>query len=158
MSRRRRNAPKDVGKAIQQGYMPMFMTGQEIQHTSRPLEGDKLISEKTGDYETDKELWNRKLKESKTKFGKLGYTPLQGNAARERMHLSKSLKDVAKEKGGPGNIGLLHLVTPYRPGAQATVAGGHHRVALSAAEFKDHMLPIMWHDNPYDALNHPDYR
>jgi hypothetical protein len=157
--------PKDLGKAMQAGYMPMFMTGPEIKQHFPPLEGDKRTvslpeNEKANRYdigerkETDDELWARKLKESKytgqERFGEINFamgTPQKYGITRE-----STLADRAKKSGMPGHIALQSGKL-----GMGQILGGHHRVALSAEQFKDHIFPVKYYKSLPDAKLDKDY-
>ena len=161
--------PKDLGKAIKSGYQPMFMTGPEIKEHFAPLTADKKpITTKTETRtETDSELWDRKLKESqqtgKQRYGKDAFerTP-QGhwrslNGPRlvsQGIGPDTSLASVAAKSGMPGHIAVQ---TAGRTNRQE-ILGGHHRVALSADQFKDHIFPIKYSSTLGEAQDDPGYR
>jgi hypothetical protein len=174
---KRMKPPKNLGKALKAGYMPMFMTGPEIKEHFPPLEGDKRTvalpeHEKANRYdigerkETDSELWDRKLKESKLtgkqRYGKDAFErdrqgawrSLSGpSLARQGIGPDTSLESVAKTSGMPGYIAL-------QSGKLGTgqVLGGHHRVALSAEQFKDHIFPVKYFKSLPDAKLERDYQ
>jgi hypothetical protein len=152
--------PKDLGAAIKAGYRPMFMTGSEIKEHFAPHEKDKKnVSDTDGKSrkETDEELWNRKLSESKQtgeqRFGKEAFER-SGNAwrsligpslARQGIGPKTSLESVAKEKGLSG---VIHVQSGIGyPSDKQQILGGHHRVALSAEQFQGHIFPISYAAN-----------
>ena len=158
--------PKDLGKALKAGYQPMFMTGPEIKEHFPPLEGDKRTvrlppNERANRYdhgerkETDSELWDRKLKESKQtgleRFGEINFamgTPQKSGITRE-----STLADKAKKSGMPGYISLQSGTL-----GMGQLLGGHHRVALSAEQFKDHIFPVKYFKSLPDAKLERDYQ
>jgi hypothetical protein len=166
--------PKDLGKAIKAGYMPMFMTGPEIKEHFAPYEGDRKEVENRpsdspiGPDETDKELWARKLKEAKQtgeeRFGKFAFEK-SGNSwrslsgpdlARKGIGPKTSLESVAKEKGLSGVIHVQERVG--YPSDKQQLLGGHHRVALSAEQFPEHIFPISYAKNLDDAQSDKNYQ
>jgi hypothetical protein len=162
---KRMNPPKDLGKAMKAGYQPMFMTGPEIKEHFPPLEGDKRTvrlppNERANRYdhgerrETDSELWDRKLKESKQtgleRHGEINFamgTPQKYGITRE-----STLADRAKKSGMPGHISLQSGTL-----GMGQLLGGHHRVALSAEQFKDHIFPVKYAKSLPDAKLEKDY-
>jgi len=158
--------PKDVGKAMKAGYMPMFMTGPEIKEHFPPLEGDKRTvrlppNERANRYdhgerkETDSELWDRKLKESKQtgleRHGEINFamgTPQKSGITRE-----STLAGKAKQSGMPGYISLQSGTL-----GMGQLLGGHHRVALSAEQFKDHIFPVKYFTGISEAKHQKDYQ
>jgi hypothetical protein len=158
--------PKDLGKAMKAGYMPMFMTGPEIKEHFPPLEGDKRTvrlppNERANRYdhgerkETDSELWDRKLKESKQtgleRHGEINFamgTPQKSGITRE-----STLADKAKKSGMPGYISLQSGTL-----GMGQLLGGHHRVALSAEQFKDHIFPVKYFKSLPEAKLEKDYQ
>jgi hypothetical protein len=158
--------PKDVGKAIKAGYMPMFMTGPEIKENFPPLEGDKRTvrlppNERANRYdhgerkETDSELWDRKLKESKytglERHGEISFH--MGEPQKYGISRTSTLADRAKQSGMPGYIALQSGKL-----GMGQVLGGHHRVALSAEQFKDHIFPVKYFKSLPDAKLDKGYR
>jgi len=159
--------PKDLGKAIKSGYQPMFMTGPEIKEHFPPLEGDKkpITTETETRTETNSELWDRKLKESKytgkQRYGKDAFArtreghwrSLNGpSLARQGIGPDTTLASVAKQSGMPGHIALQSGKL-----GMGQILGGHHRVALSAEQFKDHIFPIKYFKSLPDAKLERDY-
>ena len=172
--------PKDLGKALKAGYQPMFMTGPEIKEHFPPLQGDKRNvalpeNEKANKYdigerkETDSELWDRKLKESKytgeQRYGKDAFSRDRNGAwrtlngpslARTGIEAKSSLETVAKKSGIPGAVHVADR--PGYPSDKPQVLGGHHRIALSAEQFKDHIFPVKYARNLGEAKADPGYR
>jgi hypothetical protein len=170
--------PKDLGKALKAGYQPMFMTGPEIKKHFPPLQGDKRNvalpeSEKANKYdigerkETDSELWDRKLKESKytgeQRYGKDAFSRDRNGAwrtlngpslARTGIEAKSSLETVVKKSGMPGYI----AVQVGNEEGQGQILGGHHRVALSAEQFKDHIFPVKYHSSLPEAKSEKGYQ
>jgi hypothetical protein len=157
--------PKDLGKALKAGYMPMFMTGPEIKEHFPPLEGDKRTvrlppNERANRYdhgerkETNDELWDRKLKESKQtgemRFGEMAFA--MGAPQKYGIARTTTLGQVAMHNGMPGYISLQSGTL-----GMGTVLGGHHRVALSAEQFKDHIFPVKYFKSLPDAKLEKDY-
>jgi len=158
--------PKDLGKAMKAGYQPMFMTGPEIKEHFAPLEGDKRTvrlppNERANRYdhgernETDSELWDRKLTESKQtgeeRFGEINFA--MGTPQKYGISRKSTLADRAKQSGMPGHIAVQ---TAGRTDKQQ-ILGGHHRVALSAEQFKDHIFPVKYYSTINEAKKDPGY-
>lgn len=157
--------PKDLGKAMKAGYQPMFMTGEEIKTHFPPLEGDKRTvrlppNERANRYdhgerkETDSELWDRKLKESKQtgleRHGEINFA--MGTPQRYGITRESTLADRAKKSGMPGYVALQSGNL-----GMGQILGGHHRVALSAEQFKDHIFPVKYFKSLPDAKLEKDY-
>jgi hypothetical protein len=172
--------PKDLGKAMKAGYQPMFMTGEEIKTHFAPHQADKNTidlpkKERANKYdigerqETDSELWDRKLKESKQtgkqRYGKDAfardrqgaYRSLVGpGLARQGIGPDTSLESVAKTKGIPGYVAVEAHADPAVGKQQ--LLGGHHRVALSAAQFPNHIFPVKYHNDLHEAKSERGYQ
>lgn len=159
--------PKDLGKAMKAGYQPMFMTGQEIKENFPPLNNDRRTvvlpeSEKANKYdigerkENDAELWARKLKESKytgeQRFGEMAFA--LGRPQQYGISRTTTLAGVAAAKGMPGHI----AVQTGNASDNGQILGGHHRVALSAEQFPEHLFPVKYHINLKEAQDDPGYR
>jgi hypothetical protein len=150
--------PKDLGKAIKSGYQPMFMTGPEIKKHFPPLEGDKkpITTETETRTETNSELWDRKLKESKytgeQRFGEMAFA--MGRPQQYGISRTTTLAGIAAAKGMPGHI----AVQTGNSSDNGQILGGHHRVALSADQFKDHIFPVKYHSTLKEAQDDPGYR
>jgi hypothetical protein len=164
---KRMKPPKDLGKALKAGYQPMFMTGPEIKENFPPLQGDKRTvrlppNERANRYdhgerkETDSELWDRKLKESKQtgeeRFGEINFA--MGIPQQYGISRKSTLGDRAKQSGMPGHIS----VQVGNAETQGQILGGHHRVALSAEQFKDHIFPVKYFKSLPDAKLDKGYR
>ena len=162
--------PKDLGKAIKAGYRPMFMTGPEIKEHFAPNERDKrhIDDNRNSRLETDDELWSRKLNETKQtgeeRFGKdafersgSAWRSLSGPLlARQGIGPKTTLESVAKEKGLPGVIHVAEGVG--YPSDKQQILGGHHRVALSAAQFPNHIFPVTYSANLNAAKMEKNYK
>jgi hypothetical protein len=158
--------PKDLGKALASGYQPMFMTGEEIKTHFAPNEDDKKIidlpeNEKANKYdhgfreENDSELWDRKLSEAKmTGRQRYGDMAFHMGAAPRGISPKSSLESVAKTRGIPGYVSLQQTPKEGKP----QVLGGHHRVALSADQFKSHIFPVKYYKNIEQAQRDPGYK
>ena len=159
--------PNDLGKAIKSGYQPMFMTGPEIKEHFAPLTADKKTialpeNEKAYKYatserhETDAELWDRKLKESQQtgleRHGELSFH--MGLPQKRGISRSSTLANRATQSGMPGYIAVQ---SAGRTDKQE-ILGGHHRVALSADQFKEHIFPIKYSSTLKEAQDDPGYR
>jgi hypothetical protein len=172
--------PKDLGKAMKAGYQPMFMTGEEIKTHFAPHQGDKDIvnlpkKEKANKYdigerqETDSELWDRKLTESKQtgeqRYGKDafkqdrygGWRSLNGPALRSMgIGPKTSIESVSKTHGIQGYVPVEAHADPSIGKQQ--LLGGHHRVALSAEQFKQHIFPVKYHNDLQEAKSEKGYQ
>jgi hypothetical protein len=172
--------PKDLGKAMKAGYQPMFMTGPEIKEHFAPHQADKKEinlpkKEKANKYdigerkETDAELWDRKLTESKQtgeqRYGKDAFSRDRNGAwrsligpslARTGVEAKSSLETVAKKSGIPGYVAVEAHADPSVGKQQ--IFGGHHRVALSADQFKEHIFPVKYHYDLREAKNEQGYQ
>ena len=160
--------PKDLGKAMKAGYQPMFMTGPEIKEHFAPLEGDKRTvrlppNERANRYdhgerkESDAELWDRKLKESKQtgleRHGEINFA--MGTPQRYGISRESTLAGRANKSGMPGAIHVADR--PGYPSDKPQILGGHHRVALSAEQFKDHIFPVKYFKSLPEAKLDKDY-
>jgi hypothetical protein len=162
-------APKDLGKAIKAGYMPMFMTGPEIKEHFAPYEKDKQTidipdEEKTNRYEhgerkeTDDELWDRKLKESKETTGLQRFNMARMTApelTKRGVTRESTLESAAKTTGLLGSIHVQSYVG--YPSDKQQLLGGHHRVALSAEQFPEHIFPVKYSKSIDEAWQDPEY-
>jgi hypothetical protein len=166
---KRMTPPKNLGKALEQGYQPMFMTGPEIKEHFKMWPGDR-----EGQSESD--AWNRKLRESKetgensARYG-VGNPRLKGmsRVTREGQALGvtprSTLKKVMEKQGGTHGIISLESRMVWSGPHQGQhspfpshILGGHHRVALSAEQFKDALHPIQYHSGMMDAQYDPNYK
>jgi len=178
---KRMKPPKDLGKALKAGYMPMFMTGPEIKEHFAPFMLDKKTvdlpeHEKANRYdigerlETDNELWDRKLTEAKQtgeqRYGKDAFARDSRGAwrslagpelARRGIGAKTSIESVAKTQGLSGYI-PLQSETDNAHGERRPILGGHHRIALSAEQFKDHIFPIKYHSDISEATGEKGYQ
>lgn len=154
---------------LARGEMPMFMTGGEIMKHYKPLEADKNPKPNNiWENESDSELWDRKLKEAKMtgeeRYGKESFERDRQGAWRSMVGPTlayqgigpkTSLESVAKEKGAiSGHVSVE--ATPL--GQTPQVLGGHHRIALAAEQFKEHLLPVKYHYDLQEAKQDRDYR
>jgi hypothetical protein len=54
--------------------------------------------------------------------------------------------------------GAVHLSDrPLYPSDKKQILGGHHRVALSAEQFKEHIFPVKYAKNLNEAKSDPGY-
>jgi hypothetical protein len=161
--------PKDLGKALKAGYQPMFMTGGEIKKHFALYERDKHYAP-GGVKESAPQFWSRKLKESKQtgeeRYGKDAFER-SGNAwrslagpelAKKGISQHTSLESVAKTKGMPGGAIYLQDNSLGSPSGIPQILGGHHRVALSTEQFKDHIFPVKYAENIEKAKSDLGYR
>jgi hypothetical protein len=63
-----------------------------------------------------------------------------------------TLADRAKQSGMPGHIALQSGKL-----GMGQLLGGHHRVALSAEQFKDHIFPVKYFKSLPEAKLEKDY-
>ena len=167
--------PKDVGKALDAGYQPMFMTGPEIKENFVPLRGDKRVIKKpdaeitkqhvdflqpnqnTHREETDSEMWDRKLAESKQtgeeRHGELAFH--LGEPQKRGITRGSTLEGVAQHRGLPGHVSLQ--AEPDWKTGKREILGGHHRIALSSEQFKNHIFPVKYYDSISDAARDKGY-
>lgn len=151
---KRRNPPKDLTKAIESGYRPMFMTGPEIKHHYNVYSGDIDDHEMGGE-----DTWQRKLEEAKMtgeeRFGKDAFKPGRSInepiLRRQGIQPKESLESITKKKGAPEGFISVDAYTPE-------VLGGHHRVALSNEQFKSHIFPVKYFDSLEQAKQEPGYK
>jgi hypothetical protein len=162
---KRKTPPKDLGKALEQGYQPMFMTGPEIKEHFRMWPGDREGLE-------EDHAWEIKLKQAK-ETGENSARYGNGNPRLKGMNrISKygqslgvtprsTLKKVMEKQGG------THGIIPLQPRpetnlkgfpVQSYILGGHHRVALSAEQFKTALHPIEYHPDMMSAQYDPKYK
>lgn len=150
---KRRNPPKDLTKAIESGYQPMFMTGPEIMRHHRVYSGDMQENE----YSTD--TWQRKLKEAKMtgeeRYGKDAFEPGRSLMYRDLkshgIQPKESLESITKKRGAPEGFISVNAESPE-------ILGGHHRVALSNEQFKSHLFPVKYFSDIVEAKQEPGYR
>ena len=162
---KRKTPPKDLGKALAQGHQPMFMTGPEIKEHFKMWPGDREGLE-------EPHAWEIKLKESKetgersSRYG-VGNPRLKGmnRITREGKEAGvtprSTLKKVMEKQGG--THGFISLQPRMAFGGSNTpmpsyILGGHHRVALSADQFKNTLHPVKYYEGLMDAQYDPDYK
>jgi len=165
MAKKRMTPPKDLSKALTQGYQPMFMTGQEIKDNFQMYPGDR-------DGLEEDQAWDVKLRESKetgensARYG-VGNPRLKG-IDRVTTHGQKlgvtprsTLKKVMEKQGGThGVISLQPRPETNLKGfpVQSYILGGHHRVALSAEQFKDALHPVKYYGSMLEAQYDDTYK
>lgn len=165
MSKKRMTPPKDLGEALNQGYQPMFMTGQEIKDNFHMYPGDR-------DGLSEPDAWNVKLRESKetgensARYG-VGNPRLKGmdRVTKHGQELGvtprSTLKKVMEKQGGThGAISLQPKPLPNEDGFpnKSYILGGHHRVALSAEQFKDALHPVKYYGSMIEAQYDDSYK
>lgn len=107
-----------VGAQFRQ--LPMFMSAREIRSQYVPWDNDREWVDHRGDWETDEEVWGRKLSE-----------------ARE----SGLDRDVVSH--GVRNPVPLEHVDPWWHGNRTPqLMGGQHRVAVMSQERPDDLMPV----------------
>lgn len=152
-----------LSKEISSGHRPMFMTGPEIKQHYSPLEADKDdVEVQHPGYsewrnETDNELWDRKLKQANQRGGERYGEMMFHMGLPQKMGITKksTLADVVKKKGFPGHISVEDEPTDIR---NRQILGGHHRVALAAAQFPEHLLAVKHYPDIDAAKEDPHYR
>ena len=153
-----RNKAQKLGNELASGHRPMFMTGSEIKEHYAPFEGDKQpLKHNVFENESDQDLWNRKLTESKQtgleRHGEMSFA--MGVPQRQGISKTSSLESVSKEQGIKGHASLEWSAIP---GRKPQVFGGHHRIALAAEQFKDHVFPVKYSESIEGAQKDPSYR
>ena len=155
-----------LGHELAAGNQPMFMTGNEVKTHYAPLTGDRKYvlnnpKKPMGDYhqENDSEFWGRKLKESKEGRKKIEESGREGLAGSkvQPTKIKTSLATHVKKNGFPG---FVSVETGFHPKDYRTpeILGGHHRIALAAAQFPDHFLAVKHFDSFGSASKDPHYR
>lgn len=142
--------PKDIGKAIQQGYIPMFMTSKEIaKHANLSDAGywgqTKLGQKKTTEQKKDEEaLLAHKLDESKT--------GPEYDSRDLALPNEKTLYNSIKEKGltVPFPIAYKHegYDNEVTPNDSINLSQGHHRLAVTR-----HLNPNQFHALEWAQVN-----
>jgi hypothetical protein len=160
MAKKRMTPPKDLGKALNQGYQPMFMTGQEIKDNFHMYPGDR------GRF-SEPDAWNIKLQESKetgensARYG-VGNPRLKGIDRVTKQGQSvgvtprSTLKKVMEKQGG--THGVVSLMGREDLSQKSYILGGHHRVALSAEQFKDALHPVKYYGSMIEAQYDDTYK
>lgn len=162
---KRKTPPKDLGKALAQGHQPMFMTGPEIKEHFKMWPGDQ------GPMEA-KDAWDRKLSESQVtgeksfRYGNWkpnakGLDRITKEGQKAGVTPRSTLKKVMEKQGG--THGFISLQPRMAFGGSNTpmpsyILGGHHRVALSADQFKNTLHPVKYYEGLMDAQYDPDYK
>jgi hypothetical protein len=162
---KRKTPPKDLGKALAQGHQPMFMTGPEIKEHFKMWPGDQ------GPMEA-KDAWDRKLSESQVtgeksfrygtwQPGAKGLDRITREGKEAGVTPRSTLKKVMEKQGG--THGFISLQPRMAFGGSNTpmpsyILGGHHRVALSADQFKNTLHPVKYYEGLMDAQYDPDYK
>lgn len=153
--------PKNLGKALDQGYMPMFMTGQELKDNFHMYPGDR-------EGQPVEQAWDRKLKEAKqtgeksARYG-TGYSYNKITRLGKEIGVTprSTLKKRMEKEGG------THGVIPVQPRplagdmdfpGKSYLLGGHHRVALSIEQFKDALHPVKYYGSMIEAQYDPNYK
>lgn len=172
MSKKR--PPKDVGKALKQGYQPMFMTGSEIKQNYKMYPGDREGLEEPHAWEIKlreaKETGEKSARYSSTSYG--GSPRAKGidkvtKMAQEQGITPRSTlaKRMEKQGGTHGTIFLQDREMPSRNGAltgefstPSHILGGHHRVALAAEQFKNVLQPVEYHPSITSAQMQEHYK
>jgi len=106
--------------------LPMFMTAKEIKSKYSPHPDDYLHPDDNADKEeTDRELWDRKLRQSSLKNKKF-------------LTEGKTLRAHIRDHGVQKPVTL-------DPDTK-TVMGGHHRIAVAAKEWPKDFIPVVYSD------------
>ena len=130
---RRKNFNLSQNLAV--GQLPMFMTGKEVQEHFQPLEGDRvqIYDKEKNDTrrETNLELWTRKLDEARNS----NFNPRENKFG---LTSARSLSESIKERGVQNPISLQLFDKP----GSSQILGGHHRVAIMAAEHPTKLMPV----------------
>jgi len=160
-----------LGHEIAKGNMPMFMTGGELKEHYAPFEGDRNpLPNNVFASESDHEVWDRKLKESKMtgveRYGKDAFDRDRSGAwrdlngpylARKGIRAESSIESVSKAKGAPQ--GHVSVETPTMgTSRKPQILGGHHRIALAAEQFKNHFFPVKHFDSIEQAQRDRTYQ
>jgi len=162
MSKKR--PPKDVGKAISQGYQPMFMTGSEIKQNYKMYPGDREGLEEPHAWELKlreaKETGEKSARYSSTSYG--GSPRAKGidrvtKLAQEKGITPRSTLAKTMEKQG-GTHGTIFLQDRQDLSKPSHILGGHHRVALAAEQFKNVLQPVEYHPSITSAQMEEHYK
>lgn len=131
-----------ASEALQSKQLAMFMPAKDL-ITASPLPGDRqytresrIDSSRPLELETDQQLWDRKLEESKIGWGGLHESIAEGGVY-EPVRL---IWNGAEGRESP--TGSL----PPGP----TVAQGHHRIAAAHDVDPDMLVPVMHYENDDD--------
>ena len=124
--------------------LAMFMRAGDIVGNVVPLEGDRqevYLPNERGDWyyrnETDQQLWDRKVEESKLLSAK-------GGALRKGNQ--KSLYNSIAEEGVSVPVRIAHHQT-----RRSRVAQGHHRIAAANAADPDMLIPVEHYDIDHEG-------
>ena len=161
----------NLGHDLAKGHMPMFMTGPEIKEHYAPNEGDRNSKpSNVFESEDDHDLWSRKLKESKMtgieRYGKDAFERDRGGTwrslsgpqlARQGIRAESSIESVSKAKGAPQGAVSVETKT-MGTDSKPQIFGGHHRIALAAEQFKNHLFPVKHHDSLEQARSERGYQ
>ena len=147
---------------LQSGHLPMFMTGNEIKEHYAPLELDKAPAKHNiFENESDSELWTRKEAEARQtpleRYGEMGIILARQAGKLKGINPKVSLAEHIAKNGPVQKSVHLEMRTPGTASGKPQVAGGHHRVAISAAEFPNHLLPVEHHDSAHKAMKEKNY-
>jgi hypothetical protein len=170
-SQEKRQNSFNLGHDLAKGHMPMFMTGGELKEHYAPNEGDRNPKpNNVFESENDSELWSRKLSEAKQtgieRYGKDRFARDSGGAwrslagpelARKGIRPESSIESVSKAKGAPQgavSVETKTMGTDRKP----QILGGHHRIALAAEQFKNHLFPVKHHDSLEQAQSERGYQ
>jgi len=161
----------NLGHDLAKGNMPMFMTGGEIKEHYAPNEGDRNPKpDNIFESENDHEVWARKLKEAKMtgveRYGKERFERDRGGAwrslagpqlAAQGIRPESSIESVSKAKGAPQGTVAVETMTKGT-NRKPQVLGGHHRIALAAEQFKEHLFPVKHHGSIDEAMRDRSYQ
>jgi hypothetical protein len=161
MSKKR--PPKDVGKAISQGYQPMFMTGSEIKQNYKMYPGDREGLEEPHAWELKlreaKETGEKSARYSSTSYGNTrpkGINKVTKEAQEKGITPRSTLKKTMEKQGG--THGTIFLQERNHPSTPSYILGGHHRVALAAEQFKNVLQPVEYHPSISSAQMEEHYK
>lgn len=138
---------RDLSDALFHGQLPMFMTGKEIKKHYQPLFADRQETEdeETGAWrlEHPTELWQRKSLEG----SEWGSANLTGDS-----DIDSSLEESIAHKGveNPISLQFRDIAIKNKIG-RPQVLGGHHRVAISAENHPNTLLPVEHFDSANTA-------
>jgi hypothetical protein len=136
------------------GQLPLFAMAKDLKPAVKVLEGDRTITDRLPTdspelaethgydeqyrYETDDEVWDRKLNEASIpgQYEKPGAPPSEWSSLREDITRNGMYR--------PVRVAASHDKPNEPPGV---VLNGHHRIAAMAADHPDSWVNVDWDDD-----------
>jgi hypothetical protein len=128
-------APSNLTTELRQGNRPMFMTGPEIKENYDPNYWDKAT------YESNDDLWARKLQEAKRGASRNTNEIVATNVA-NGWDPEPTLEESVRAEGVRTPIFLQEFTKTRDDESKPEVRNGHHRVAVASEINPNMLLPV----------------